>query len=83
MRKRWSGMNRIYKRETLGTKKRERHPENWIRERNVIMNFRVTEEERQNYYPISIYCPICRKDSTTITNYNEETGEVTSLQQSY
>ena len=40
-------MNRIYKRETLGTEKRERHPENWIRVRNVILNFRVTEEEKR------------------------------------
>mgnify|MGYP002557740920 CR=1 FL=1 len=39
--------HRIYKRETLGSEKRERHPENWTRERNVILNFRVTEEEKQ------------------------------------
>ena len=40
-------MSRIYKRETLGSGKREAHPENWIRERNVILNFRVTEEEKR------------------------------------
>ena len=40
-------MSRIYKRETLGSEKREKHSENWIRERNVILNFRVTEEERK------------------------------------
>ena len=35
-----------------------------------------TEEERKNYYPISIYCPNCKKDSTKISNYDKETGEV-------
>lgn len=40
-------MSRIYKRETLGSGKREAHSENWIRERNVILNFRVTEEEKR------------------------------------
>ena len=40
-------MNKIYKRETLGSEKRERRPENWTRERNVILHFRVTEEEKR------------------------------------
>ena len=31
----------------------------------------------ENYYPISIYCPKCKKDTTKISNYNLETGEVT------
>ena len=46
---------------------------------SIIDDFRTqdsTEEERRNYYPISIYCPECHTDSTTIHNYNEETGEV-------
>lgn len=46
---------------------------------NIIDEFRTqdaTEEERLNYYPISIYCPKCRKDSTKILSYSEETGEV-------
>ena len=46
---------------------------------SIIDDFRTqdsTEEERQNYYPISIYCPECRKDSTSITHYDKETGEV-------
>lgn len=38
-------MNKICKRETFGSEKMERHPENWTRERNVILNFRVTEEK--------------------------------------
>ena len=44
---------------------------------DIIDEFRTqdaTEEERNNYYPISIYCETCKKDNTTITSYNEETG---------
>ena len=44
---------------------------------NIIDDFRTqesTEEERNSYYPISIYCPICKKDSTRILNY--ENGRV-------
>lgn len=46
---------------------------------SIIDDFRTqdsTEEERKNYYPISIYCPKCKKDSTTISYYNKNTGEV-------
>ena len=46
---------------------------------SIIDDFRTqdsTEEERKNYYPISIYCSNCKKDSTTISNYNSETGKV-------
>ena len=45
----------------------------------IIDDFRTqdsTEEERRNYYPISIYCPQCRKDSTKILSYDSNTGEV-------
>lgn len=35
-----------------------------------------TEEDRNNYYPISLYCKKCGKDSTTILDYNELTGDV-------
>lgn len=35
-----------------------------------------TEDDRNNYYPISLYCEECDKDSTTILNYDELTGEV-------
>ena len=47
---------------------------------NIIDDFRTqdsTEEERENYYPISIYCPKCKKDTTKISSYILETGEVT------
>ena len=46
---------------------------------DIIDEFRTqdaTEEERNNYYPISIYCETCKKDNTTITSYNEESGVV-------
>ena len=45
----------------------------------IIDDFRTqesTEEERKNYYPISIYCSQCKKDSTKIIDYNDVTGEV-------
>ena len=46
---------------------------------SIIDEFRTqdsTEEERKNYYPISIYCSHCKKDSTKILSYNSNTGEV-------
>ena len=46
---------------------------------NIIEEFRTqdaTEEERKNYYPISIYCPNCQKDSTKISSYDSKTGKV-------
>ena len=45
---------------------------------DIIDEFRTqdsTDEERNNYYPISIYCPVCRKDNTKILNYNESSGD--------
>ncbi len=46
---------------------------------HIIDDFRTqdsTEEERKNYYPISIYCPHCKKDTTKILSYCSSTGEV-------
>lgn len=40
-------MNRIYRRETLGSEKKEKNPKKYTRKRNVILNFRVTEEEKR------------------------------------
>lgn len=31
-----------------------------------------TEEERENYYPVSIFCPHCHKDSTKIVSLSED-----------
>ena len=33
-----------------------------------------TDEDRENYYPISIYCDTCGKDFTKITSYDETSG---------
>ena len=47
---------------------------------DIIDEFRTqdaTDEERKNYYPISIYCSNCKKDSTKILSYGADTGEVT------
>ena len=46
----------------------------------IIDTFRTqdaTEEEVKNYYPISLYCSHCGKDSTTITSYDEKTEDLT------
>lgn len=46
---------------------------------SIIDDFRTqesTKEERNNYYPISIYCPDCHKDSTTISNYDSDSGVI-------
>jgi len=32
----------------------------------------ATEEERNNYYPLSVYCECCGKDSTRVTSFDEE-----------
>ncbi len=47
---------------------------------NIIDEFRTqeaTEEEKKSYYPISIYCPNCKKDFTKISDYDSQTGDVT------
>lgn len=46
---------------------------------DIIDDFRTqdaTKEEKEKFYPISIYCPICKKDSTTILSYNQESEEI-------
>ncbi len=35
-----------------------------------------TEEERNNYYPINLYCEKCKKDSTKVLYYDEQTGNL-------
>ena len=44
---------------------------------DIIDSFRTQEAEegeRENYYPISVYCEKCGKDSTKILSYDENTG---------
>ena len=46
---------------------------------DIIDDFRTqdsTIDEKNNYYPISIYCEKCRKDSTKILNYDSDSGDV-------
>ena len=46
---------------------------------NIIDEFRTqesTQEEKKGYYPISIYCSRCEKDSTTILSYESNSGEI-------
>lgn len=35
----------------------------------------ATDEERANFYPVSIYCEHCGKDTTKIVSYDEESAE--------
>ncbi len=49
---------------------------------DILDQFRTQEttaEERENYYPVSIFCPVCGKDTTTVTALGEncETAEFT------
>ena len=42
---------------------------------DILDKFRqqvATPEEREAYYPVSIYCPVCGKDETTITDSSED-----------
>lgn len=44
---------------------------------DILSRFRTEakdEQERENYYPISLYCDTCGHDSTTITSYDENAG---------
>ena len=46
---------------------------------DIIDSFRTQdaeEGERENYYPISIYCDKCKKETKKILSYNPETAEV-------
>ncbi len=43
---------------------------------DILDSFRTqdaVEGEREEYYPVSIYCPVCRKDTTKITAYDDGT----------
>ena len=41
---------------------------------DILESFRTQDsaaEDRENYYPVSIYCPACGKDETAISSYDE------------
>ncbi len=47
---------------------------------DILDSFRTqeaTEGEREQYYPVSIYCPSCRKDTTKILSLTENCEEAT------
>ncbi len=47
---------------------------------DILMSFKsqeATDEGRENYYPIAVYCSKCLKDLTTVENYDEKTHNVT------
>ena len=47
---------------------------------DIIDSFRTQdaeEGERDNYYPISVYCDECGKETKDITNYDETSGDFT------
>ena len=42
---------------------------------DILASFKtqeVTEDEKENYYPVSIYCPECHRDTTTITSLSDD-----------
>lgn len=46
---------------------------------DIIDSFRTQdaeEGERENFYPISIYCDECGKETKDILSYNEKTGDI-------
>jgi lysyl-tRNA synthetase class 1 len=46
---------------------------------DIISSFKTQGEdegERETYYPVSVYCDYCGKDSTKILGYNEKTNEI-------
>lgn len=47
---------------------------------DILMSFKTQEasnDEREGYFPISVYCENCLKDNTKVISFNEETNEVT------
>ncbi len=47
---------------------------------DILDSFRTQESEegeRENYYPVSIFCPACGRDSTKITSLSEDCTKVT------
>ena len=41
---------------------------------DILMGFKTgihREEDRENFYPVTLYCESCGKDTTTITHFDE------------
>jgi lysyl-tRNA synthetase class 1 len=46
---------------------------------DILMTFKTqkpSEEERNSFYPITLYCQQCRKDDAMINAFDEERGEI-------
>ncbi|MHC5227773.1 lysine--tRNA ligase [Enterococcus sp. LJL99] len=46
---------------------------------DILARFRTeapNEEQREQYYPISLYCDVCGHDSTKITDYDSASGTI-------
>ncbi len=46
---------------------------------DILMSFKsqeATDEGRENYYPVAVYCSKCLKDLTTVESYDEKTNEL-------
>lgn len=46
---------------------------------DILMRFKTEEptfEEREEFYPLSLYCQSCNQDTTTITSFDENSGEL-------
>lgn len=46
---------------------------------DILSQFRTeapSANERENYYPFSLYCDVCQHDSTTITQYDEASQSI-------
>ncbi len=46
---------------------------------DILMTFKsqaASDEEREAYYPVAVYCDNCSKDSTKVVAYNEATHEL-------
>lgn len=47
---------------------------------DILMKYKTQdsdEGERENYYPLSVYCSDCKKDFTEILSYDEEKEDIT------
>lgn len=47
---------------------------------DILMSFKsqeASDEERENYYPVAVYCSGCNKDSTKVIKYDEKTHNLT------
>ena len=46
---------------------------------DILMSFKTqeaTDDDRENYYPVSVYCSGCNKDSTKVLSYDDKTHEL-------